>query len=132
MSVSMNGFAVQPMHVVGCELPPLPRGVDHPLRGGCGALDGLRRATQREHLTAQGDAHPAEPGQFDEIAVVHASECQQIGAFGVEPQRNRVVTHSGVPSTWMCNSARSWDGTGAGAPSNNARAAVVLGNAMTS
>src|SRR6266571_3562237 len=40
-----------------------------------------------------------------------------------------VVAHG---TTLMCSAARSSGRAGAGAPSNNARAAVVLGNAMTS
>src|SRR5207245_1200487 len=75
--------------------------------------------------------HSADARQLDEVAVVDAGEREQVRPLGVQLPDDAVVAHE-RSSILMCKSLRSCIGTGAGAPSYSARAAVVLGNAMTS
>src|SRR5437870_5749475 len=86
------------------------------------------RAVERERVPAQGHAHPQPLGELDQVAVVHARERERIYPFGRQPL-DGLVAHR---STLMCRAFRSAGPAGAGAPSNSARAAVVLGNAITS
>ena len=92
----------------------------------------LARPGEGHRVAAQGDLHAAEPRQLDEVAVVHARERQRICALGRHLLCDVLVTHAWSPLTLMCKSRKSAAGTGAGAPSNSARAAVVFGKAITS
>src|SRR5437763_2172096 len=97
-----------------------------------GARDAIRRAGERHAVAAKRHAHAGLLGQLDEIRVVDASQCEKIGALGIEALCDRLVAHGYSFVTHRCRTSRSSCGTGDGAPSNSARAAVVLGNAITS
>ena len=45
------------------------------------------------------DFDAAKPRELDEVAVVHAGQCQQVGAFRVESLGNAAVAHVLDPST---------------------------------
>src|SRR5207247_1787917 len=104
------------------------REVDQGLDDGRRALDGLGRPRQRQAVTAQRDAHTESLRQLEQVAVVHAGERQRVHAFGGETADD-VAAHG---TTRMWSAAKSASRAGAGAPSNSARAAVVLGKAITS
>src|SRR6185503_19854944 len=123
-------------HIVRREVAALARRVDHPTRDVRRAIDEITRPCDGQRIAAQGDAHASQAGQLDQIGVVHAGQREWIGPFRGDSLRDGIVTHVASPDfstvTLMCKSLRSSEGTTDGAPSNNARAAVVLGNAMTS
>ena len=73
----------EPKHVVGRELhaAAAPRSI---MRRAMSrrARHELGRPGDRHRVAAQRDLHPAEARQLDEVAVVHAGEREQVGAFG--------------------------------------------------
>src|SRR5207244_8268387 len=80
------------------------------------------------HVAPQRHPHAQPPGQLHQVAVVHAGQRQGIHALRGEAVSD-LVAHR-LTSMWSV--ARSAGLAGEGAPSNSARAAVVLGNAITS
>src|SRR5690606_34057084 len=97
----------------------------------------LQLARQDHVVPTQDHTAPAQAGQLLEVRIVHPGQEQVIRALGRQTMLDNVRLYQSVqllpPSTTpMCSSASSSAVTGAGAPSNRARAAVVVGNAITS
>src|SRR5256712_13946704 len=92
------------------------------------ALHGRQRPLQRQRLAPERHAHPQPLRELDQVAVVHARQAEGVDALDRQAGGD-VVAHA---VTWMWRAARSSGRAGAGAPSKSARAAVVLGNAITS
>src|SRR5438034_1087355 len=126
--VSARAIEHQPLHVVHVQLLPHAGQVDHRLDHGRGALHRRPGPLQRETVPAQRHAHAEPLAQLDQVGVVDAGERQWIHAFDGDALGEGVA--HGTTLRWRV--ARSSARAGAGAPSNSARAAVVLGNAMTS
>src|SRR2546428_13662449 len=92
------------------------------------ALHVRQRPLQGQRVAPQRHA-PAQPlRELDQVAVVHARQAEGVDALDRQAVGD-VVAHA---VTWMWRAARSSGRAGAGAPSKSARAAVVLGNAITS
>src|SRR5436190_2431200 len=122
----------QTQDVVRRELHALARAVDHAACDVTGPRHELGGTGDRHRVAAQCHLHATEPGELDEIPVVHSGEGEHVRPLGGELLYDRTVAHACSDSTLMCSSAMSDAGTALGAPSNSARAAVVFGNAMTS
>src|SRR5207247_10295357 len=86
------------------------------------------RAMHHPRGAPQRDAHPGPPRQDDDIAVIHTRQRERIDTFGGQAVGD-LFAHR---FTSMWSVAKSAVFAGAGAPSNSARAAVVLGTAITS
>ena len=131
----------QPVDVVGSDRLAHAGQVEQSLHDREGALDLLGGAGHGDRVAPERDPDPEGPLQLLQVGVVHPREQQRIGALGGHTVLGGgVVGHSiggkGAftlpPVTSRFNSRRSPASTAVGAPSNSARCAVVLGNAITS
>src|SRR5690606_25840740 len=130
--------------VVRVERRPQPGQLDDVLHDRHGALDRRELTREDDVVAAQHDADAEEAPELLDVAIVHAGEHERIGALCIQPVLDRRLairqSASREPQlprprfavTSNPRASSSLRPTGAGAPSKSARAAVVLGNAITS